>query len=62
VREPEVTVEVGDESFPARATTAAEPERSRLFSHHAALMPFYEGFRKRTTMRQLPVVVLERLG
>jgi deazaflavin-dependent oxidoreductase (nitroreductase family) len=58
---PHVTVEVGGESFPARATTAVEPERSRLFSHHAALMPFYEGFRTRTKARELPVVILERL-
>jgi hypothetical protein len=41
---------------------AVEQKRSRLFPHHAELMPFYEGFRKRMKKRELPVVVLERRG
>jgi deazaflavin-dependent oxidoreductase (nitroreductase family) len=59
---PNVTVEVGDKTFRARATTAVEPRRSRLFAHHAEMMPFYAGFRKRMKKRELPVVVLERRG
>jgi deazaflavin-dependent oxidoreductase (nitroreductase family) len=57
---PDVTVEVGGESFAARASTAVGPERERLFGQHAAVMPFYEGFRKRMKARELPVVILER--
>lgn len=58
---PTVSVEVAGEEFRARATIADEPERSRLLAHHARLMPFYGGFVKRTRVRQIPVVVLERL-
>ncbi|MBV9786863.1 MAG: nitroreductase family deazaflavin-dependent oxidoreductase, partial [Chloroflexi bacterium] len=34
-----VTIEVGSEHFPARATVAEEPERTRLFEQMAAQMP-----------------------
>ena len=56
---PEVTVEVGTESFPARATIAKGAERQRLFDQMAAQMPNF-GEYQRNTPRQIPVVVLER--
>jgi deazaflavin-dependent oxidoreductase (nitroreductase family) len=58
---PEVTVEIGTETFQARATTAEEPERTRLYDQQAALMPGFAEYQQKTT-RQIPVVVLERLG
>jgi deazaflavin-dependent oxidoreductase (nitroreductase family) len=58
---PEVTVELGGESFRARALVAGAPERARLFAQHVALRPNFAEF-QRQTMRQLPVVILERLG
>ena len=58
---PEVTVEVGGETFRARALVAGEPERGRLFAQHVALRPNFAEFQRQTT-RQLPVVVLERLS
>ena len=60
VANPEVTVEVGGETFRARATVVSELERSRLFTQHAAQRPNFVAFQQRTT-RQLPVVVLERV-
>lgn len=62
VANPEVTVEVGAETYRARAYTAQEPERTRLFDQQAALMPFFDEYRKQVTAREIPVVVLERLA
>jgi deazaflavin-dependent oxidoreductase (nitroreductase family) len=56
---PAVTVEVGTESFPARASIAEEAERQRLFDQMAAQMPNFAAYQRNTT-RQLPVIVLER--
>jgi deazaflavin-dependent oxidoreductase (nitroreductase family) len=58
---PEVTIEHGTETFRARAIVAEEPERTRLFDAQAALMPFFDGYRKRVKAREIPVVVFERL-
>ena len=58
---PEVTIEHGAEEFRARGRTAAEPERTRLFDAQAAQMPFFDGYRRRVTAREIPVVVFERL-
>jgi len=58
---PEVTVEVGTESFPARATITTGAERQRLFDQMAAQMPNFAEY-QRNTVRQLPVIVLERAG
>lgn len=56
---PEVTVEMGSESFPARASIADGAERQRLFDQMAAQMPNFAVYQSKTT-RQLPVIVLER--
>jgi deazaflavin-dependent oxidoreductase (nitroreductase family) len=58
---PEVTVEVGTESFPARATVTTGAERQRLFDQMAARMPNFAEYQG-NTVRQLPVIVLERAG
>lgn len=57
---PTVTVEVGTEQFQARATAAAEPERTRLFEQVATAMPGFAEY-QRNTSRTIPVVVLERI-
>jgi deazaflavin-dependent oxidoreductase (nitroreductase family) len=61
VADPVVTVEVGPETFAARATATEEAERDRLFAAHAAAFPFFHGFQEKTS-RVIPVVVLERVG
>jgi deazaflavin-dependent oxidoreductase (nitroreductase family) len=59
VANPDVTVEVGSEAFPARARVAEGEERERLFRAQADLMPNFEEYAKATS-RVIPVVVLER--
>jgi deazaflavin-dependent oxidoreductase (nitroreductase family) len=59
VAHPEVTVEVPDEEFSARARVTKGDERQRLFDAQAALMPNFNEYQSKTT-REIPVVVLER--
>ena len=59
--DPRVTVEVGPERFAARATVAKGAERRRLYDAHAARMPAFNEYEKRTS-REIPVVILERAG
>lgn len=58
---PVATVEVGDETFEVRATPAQGEERERLYDQHAARLPVFAGYRKKTT-RQIPVLILERVA
>src|SRR6266851_1014432 len=60
IANPAATVEVGAEKFQVRAKPAAGEERERLFNQHAAKMPIFNDYRKKTT-RQIPVLVLERI-
>jgi deazaflavin-dependent oxidoreductase (nitroreductase family) len=54
---PLVKVEVGTSQFQARATVAAEPERTRLYDKMVAMMPAFDGYRLKTT-RVIPVIIL----
>ena len=56
---PEVTLEVGKEKFPARASVAEGAERDRLYAQQAAMMPAFNEYQQKTT-RRIPVVVLQR--
>lgn len=59
--DPSVTVEIGDESFEAKATAHPEgPERDRLYETQANLMPNFWDYTKKTS-RTIPVVTLERV-
>jgi deazaflavin-dependent oxidoreductase (nitroreductase family) len=60
VANPNVTVELANEKFDARARTATGEERERLFRAQADLMPNFDEYQKKTS-RELPVVVLERV-
>ena len=62
VASPQVTIERGDETFQARATTAEEPERTRLYDQQARQMPFFNSYRGQVKDREIPVVVLERIA
>ncbi len=55
---PEVTVELGPDTFRARAAVADDAERRRLYDQHAAKMPAFADYERKTT-RKIPVVVLE---
>jgi len=58
---PVVDVEVEDERFPARASVADPAERRRLYDQQIAVLPGFADYEQRTT-RQIPVVLLERIG
>jgi len=57
IANPQVTVEVGTETFQAEASVAEEPERTRLYDKMVEVMPGFEGYRRNTT-REIPVIVL----
>lgn len=58
---PVVTVEAGGEVFSAHATEATGDERTRLWDAHVAQHPNFADYAAKTE-RQIPVIVLERLG
>jgi deazaflavin-dependent oxidoreductase (nitroreductase family) len=59
---PQVTVELGTETSPARAVVLEGAERQRLFELIAAhLPPDFAGYLHKTHL-QIPVIALERLG
>ena len=60
VANPEVSVEVGSEQFQARATIAAEPERTRLYEKMATANPGFAEYQRQTT-RIIPVIILRRM-
>jgi len=57
---PIVTVEVGSETYRARARSAHGAERERLYAQHANVHPSFHDYPKKTD-RVIPVIVLERL-
>ena len=59
VANPDVTLEVLGEKFPARARVAEGEEHERLYTAQAELMPGFAEYQRRTT-RKIPVVVLDR--
>jgi deazaflavin-dependent oxidoreductase (nitroreductase family) len=58
--DPYVTVQVGTETFTARARPATVAERPHLWRLIVAAMPEYAAYQDRTT-REIPVVVLEHV-
>jgi deazaflavin-dependent oxidoreductase (nitroreductase family) len=59
VAHPEVTVEVGNETFKAIAIVTDGSERQRLWTRVVELYPFFAEHEAKTT-RQIPVIVLRR--
>jgi len=57
---PEVTLEIGNEKFKAKAAEVKGAERDRLFAAQAKMMPQFNEYQKKTS-RKIPVVVLERV-
>lgn len=57
--DPDVTVQVGEEVFEARARDATPDERPRLWELMTGIWPDYDNYQRRTD-RQIPVVVIER--
>ncbi len=61
IANPAATVEVGEETYPVRATLAEGPERDRLYDQMSEQMPNFAEYQRNTT-RRIPVFVLERLS
>jgi deazaflavin-dependent oxidoreductase (nitroreductase family) len=58
--DPEVGVQVRGDTFTARARTAAPGEKPALWRQMAGIWPDYDNY-QRKTVREIPVVVLERV-
>lgn len=59
VARPMVTVELGTETFRARATVVEGAERDRLYAQHARVLGFAD-YRQQTA-RRIPVITLTRV-
>jgi|SRR5450631_2206106 len=59
VAHPQVTIEVGTETFEAASVVITGEERDRLYAQQAARNPGFAEYEKKTT-RQIPVIALER--
>lgn len=59
---PNVTIQVGEESFAAQARIADADERERLWPIMSALFPLYDSYQKKASKagREIPLVILER--
>jgi deazaflavin-dependent oxidoreductase (nitroreductase family) len=60
VANPDVTVEIGTDTYAARARVATGEERERIWEAEKALMPQFADYETKTD-RQIPVVVLEKV-
>ncbi len=56
---PDVTVEVGPETYEATATVLSGEERDQLYTKQAQLFPQFGEYQAKTT-RTIPVIALER--
>jgi deazaflavin-dependent oxidoreductase (nitroreductase family) len=56
---PDVELQVGSDTFPARAHITTGAERERLWQSMAKIWPDYNTYQSRTK-RQIPVIALER--
>jgi deazaflavin-dependent oxidoreductase (nitroreductase family) len=59
IAHPEVTVEVGTETYEATAIVLTGEERDRLYAKQAGLYPQFGEYQEKTT-REIPVIELER--
>ena len=59
IANPDVTVEVGTETFQAKAMVVAGNERDAIYAKQAALYPQFGEYEEKTT-RKIPVVALAR--
>ncbi len=56
---PDVTVELGTESYPARAAVVTGDERDRIYAEQARAFPQFGEYEQKTT-RKIPVIALDR--
>ena len=58
VKDPDVTIQVGNRVMPGRARTATEAERVHLWPAMTAIWPDYDAYQAKTS-RTIPLVVIE---
>jgi deazaflavin-dependent oxidoreductase (nitroreductase family) len=58
---PDVTIEVGSDTIPARARVAQGEERERIWEKQKQLNPNFAAYEQKTS-RTIPVIVLEPRG
>jgi deazaflavin-dependent oxidoreductase (nitroreductase family) len=56
---PNITVQIGPETFPAAARTATPDEKPRLWELIVAAVPTYQDYQEATS-REIPVVIIDR--
>lgn len=61
IAHPEVTIELGSERLRVKAVITTGDDRQRLFNNQAKQIPVFAEYQKKTT-RQIPVIVLEKIG
>lgn len=59
VANPEVTAEIGTETYELTAEVVDEEERDRLYAHVVTIAPGFAEYQEKTT-RRIPVVALHR--
>jgi deazaflavin-dependent oxidoreductase (nitroreductase family) len=59
VAHPDVTIEIGTETIPVKATVVEGEERDQLYARMVERMPGFAEYQQKTT-RKIPVVALER--
>lgn len=59
VANPQVTVEVGEDSFEATAVVITGEERDQLYARQVEIMPGFAEYQAKTT-RVIPVIALQR--
>lgn len=60
VEHPEVRIQVAADRFTARARTATEKEKAALWEIMARIFPAYDEYQQKT-VREIPVILLEKL-
>ena len=60
VKNPSVTIEVGEDTFPVTAVVLEGPERDRIFAEQVSRMPPFGDYEKKTGGRVIPVIELKR--
>jgi deazaflavin-dependent oxidoreductase (nitroreductase family) len=60
VAHPDVSIEVGSETYPVTARVAAGEEREKIWSAQKAAFPNFAEYEEMAGSRQIPVVVLDK--
>jgi deazaflavin-dependent oxidoreductase (nitroreductase family) len=60
VANPDVSVEIGTDSYPGKARVATGEEHNRIWNAQKAALPQFAEYEEKAGSRQIPVVVLDK--